>query len=174
MVPEGRNSNRKVTVNLIVTALVTEILHSIATPAFALGGDYVPVFKDMKQIYQLGASLDNLEKKVSNPDSFEAALEGIRAFNRDKSFYPGYARNFVGKTVKNNAEGDPKVGYVREATNVISSLQELLEGREGSTGAEASKEAVKRVKKAEQLISRFLKESGVEDEKVAGYVKAHP
>lgn len=42
-------------------------------------------------------------------------------------------------------------------------------------GEEAQKEAIKRVKKAQGLIGKFLSESGVEgSSEIAEYVKAHP
>ena len=93
---------------IVATGFVTTLTPSIAN------AEYTPDFKDMKQIYYLGMSLENLKKKVSDEDTFESALDGIRSFNRDKNFYPGYARNFISKTVKNNADGDDRVGYVRK------------------------------------------------------------
>jgi len=118
-------------------------------------------------------SLDNLKAKVADPDQSEAALVGLRSFNKDNGFYTGYARNYISKTVKNNAEGDARVGYIRQASSVLSSIQELLEGRQGLFGADASKEAVARVAKAQALIGKFLGECGVEDAKFAAYISAH-
>lgn len=145
-----------------------------AVPSIASAKEYVPDYKDMKQVYGLGVTLDNLKKKVSNEDTFESALDGIRAFNRDKNFYTGYARNFISKTVKNNADGDDRVGYVRKASSLISSLEDLLEGKQGLMGEAASKEAVERVEKAQSLIAKFIAGSGVQDEKLAAFVQAHP
>lgn len=119
-------------------------------------------------------SLDSLKAKVADPDQSEAALVGLRSFNRDPNFYTGYARNFISKTVKNNADGDVRVGYIRQASSVIGSIQELLEGRQGLYGADASKEAVARVEKAQALIGRFLAECGIEDERFGSFVLAHP
>jgi len=145
-----------------------------AVPSIASAKDYVPDYRDVKQIYGLGMTLDSLKKKVSDPDTFETALDGVRMYNKDKKFYPGYARNFISKTVKNNADGDDRVGYIRAASAVITSLEDLLDGSEGLKGKEASKEAIIRVTKAQSLISKFLAGSGVVDEKVAAYVKTHP
>jgi hypothetical protein len=39
---------------------------------------------------------------------------------------------------------------------------------------EASAESVKRVKKAQTLIAKFLAESGVETDETKAYIKAHP
>ena len=62
---------------------------------------------------------------------------------------------------------------ILQAAEVISTLQELLDGHEGLTGEAAAKEAVARVGKAQSLIGQFLSASGVEDEKIAAYVAAH-
>jgi len=128
----------------------------------------------MKQIYGLGLSLNSLKEKVSKEETFGAALVGLGAFNRDKNFYTGYARNFIGKTVKNNPEGDVRVGYIRTASSIIGSIQELIEGRQGLTGDAAAKEAVARVEKAQALIAKFLAESGVKDERFEPFIAAHP
>jgi hypothetical protein len=128
----------------------------------------------MKQVYGLGMTLDNLKAKVADPDQSEAALVGLRAWNKDPDFYTGYARNFISKSVKNNAEGDVRVGYIRQASSVIGSIQELLEGRQGLFGADATKEATARVAKAQSLIGKFLAECEVEDEKFVAYIKTHP
>lgn len=83
-------------------------------PAFALADpNYQPKYDDLRAIYELAVTLDRLAEKCADPDQFEAALSGVRAFNKSPSFYPGYARNFVSKSVKANAEGDPRVGYVK-------------------------------------------------------------
>ena len=101
---------------------------------------YVPKFEDMKQIVNLGYSLDKLVEKLSDEATVGEALTGLVAFNRDGNFYTTYARNFVGKSVKNNANGDPRVGNMRQASSLISSCQELLEGRQGLLGKEAADE----------------------------------
>jgi len=146
-----------------------------AVPSIASAADYVPNYRDMKQIYGLGVTMDSLKTKVSDPDLFETALDGIRQYNRDKGFYPGYARNFISKSVKNNADGDDRVGYIRAASAVITSLEGLLDGSEGLRGKDASKEAVLRVGKAQSLIAKFIKGSGVTgEEKLDAFVKAHP
>ena len=76
--------------------------------------EYVPRLDDMKQIYFLGASLDKLVAKLSNPDTIEAGLEGVRLFNKDPNFYPGYAKNFVLKSIKKGGDSDPRVGYIKQ------------------------------------------------------------
>ena len=91
----------------------------VASPSLsnALGlanSEYTPKIKDVKNLVDLSLSLDRLAAKVSNPDEFETALAGLRQFNKDPNFYPVYARNFVSKSVSNNAEADPRVGYVRQ------------------------------------------------------------
>lgn len=43
-------------------------------PTAALAADYVPQFKDMKQIYQLGEGLDRLLVKLKDPDQTEVVL----------------------------------------------------------------------------------------------------
>jgi len=164
-------SDRRAFVKSVGTIAATvPFLVSAAPPAFA---EYVPKLDDMKQIAGFGISLDSLATKVADPNQFESALEGIRVFNRDKNFYSGYARNFISKSVKKNAEADPRVGYVKQACNSISSLQELLEGRQGLEGKAAADEAVKRVRRAQELLALFIKESGVEDERLAAFVAAH-
>jgi hypothetical protein len=137
---------------------------------------YRPKFDDINQIYGLGKGLEKLEAKVSSGDDEQLgkALDGLRAFNKDPNFYPGYAKNYISKVVKRGAADDERIGYVKEAATVISSCEGLLRGEEGGlSGAEAAKEATTRVKKAESLIAKFLAESGVEDERVAAFVAAH-
>ena len=90
----------------------------IAFPSPVFAKDFTPTFDDIKQLYGLGMSLDNLNKKVSDPDQFEAALVGLRSFNKDSSFYTVYTRNFVSKSVKNNADGDSRVGYIRQVCSI--------------------------------------------------------
>lgn len=168
------SSNEDVTRRSVLTKIVASSAFLTAAVPLTASAEYVPDYKDMKQIYGLGITLDNLKKKVSNEDTFEAALPGIKSFNKDKNFYPGYARNFISKTVKNNADGDERVGYVRKACTIITSLEGLLEGEQGLTGEAAVKEAVDRVEKAQSLIAKFVAGSGVEDEKLAAFVAAHP
>lgn len=143
--------------------------------AMAADKNFVPTYDDIKVIYALGVTLDNLATSVGNPDTFSKALEGIIVFNRTPNFYNTFARSFISKSVKNNADGDPRVGNIRLASSQIASLQELLGGRQGLTGQDAAKEAVKRVRNAQALIAAFLSESGVQnDEKVNAFIKAHP
>jgi len=109
------NNNEEVSRRTALTQLIaTSAFLTAAVPSIASAKEYVPDYRDMKQIYGLGVTLDSLKKKVSDEDTFESALEGVRAFNRDKNFYSGYARNFISKTVKNNADGDDRVGYIRK------------------------------------------------------------
>lgn len=82
------------------------------TPAFA--GEYVPKVDDCKQIYFLGASLDKLVIKLGNPDTTDAALEAVRLFNKDINFYPGYAKNFLLKSLKKGADQDARYGYIKQ------------------------------------------------------------
>jgi len=128
----------------------------------------------MKQILALGLSLNKLKEQVANPDTAEDALVGLRVFNRDANFYTNYAKNFVSKTVKNNAEGDARVVYIKKASAIIGSIQELLEGRQGLQGADAAKEAAVRVEKAQALIAKFVAECGIEDERFGPFIAAHP
>ena len=137
---------------------------------------YKPKFDDLNQIYGLGKGLEKLEAKVSSGDDEQLgkALDGLRAFNKDPGFYPGFAKNYISKVVKRGAADDARIGYVKEAATLVGSCEGLLRGEEaGLSGAEAAKEATTRVKKAESLIAKFLAESGVEDERLAAYVAAH-
>ena len=108
---------------------------------------------------------------------FDKALEGLRQWNKDPGFYSGYAKNYLSKVVKKGSADDPRLGYIKEASDKISSCQELLEGRvEGFAGKAAGDEAIKRIKASQKLIGKFLVESGVEGEgadKIAAYVKSH-
>lgn len=172
------NADRRSVLSTLATstgAILTATIASsaIPTPAYALGQ---PTYENMKLIYDLGVSLDKLKVKVIDPDTSEAALVGIRSFNKDPNFYTGYARNFISKSVKNNADGDVRVGYIRQASSIIGSIQELLEGRQGLFGADAAKEAGVRVDKAQALIGKFLAECGIdsEKEKFEAYVSKHP
>jgi len=154
------------------TASATAFMPSVAS-ASVRGADYVPKFDDLKQIYMLGVSLDRLAAKIENPDTTEAALTAIRLFNKDINFYPGYARNYISKSVLNNADGDVRVGYVKQACTLIGSTQAILEGGTGMVEKEATDDSVKRIKKAQSLIAKFLAESGVETEETKAFVKAH-
>ena len=156
----------------LLTFATGAVVSTFPSAAFALGNS--ATYENMKQIPQFGASLESLKSKAGNPDTSEDALVGLRSFNKDPNFYTGYARNFISKTVKNDADGDARVGYIRQASAVVSSIQELLEGRQGLTGADASKEAVVRVEKAQALIGKFLADCGVEDERFGPYIAAHP
>ena len=93
----------------------------LLAPEMAWAKDYEPRFDDMKQIYYLGASLDNLVKKLGDPDQVEVALDGVRMFNRDQGFYTGYAKNYVLKMIKKGGDSDPRVGYIRQVSDSISS-----------------------------------------------------
>lgn len=108
---------------------------------------------------------------------YDKALEGLRQWNKDPNFYTGYAKNYISKSVKKGAVDDPRVAYIKDASDLISGCQELLEERvEGFTGKAAGEEGIKRVKEAQKLVGKFLAESGVEGEdadKIAAYVKAH-
>jgi hypothetical protein len=88
-------------------------------PQAAFAADYEPRFDDMKQIYFLGASLDKLVDKLSNPDTVEAGMEGVRMFNRDNTFYTGYAKNFILKSIGKGADSDPRVGYVKNVSSLF-------------------------------------------------------
>lgn len=135
--------------------------------------EYVPKVDDMKQIYFLGTSLDKLVEKLES-NQIEAALTGVKAFNKEPTFYSGYARNFILKTVKKNADADPRVGYIKQASTLIGSLEGVLTGGDALMNeSNTTKEAVARVKKAQALIAKFIDECGVQDEKLAAYVNAH-
>jgi len=140
----------------------------------AFAGEYVPKIRDMEQIYFLGASLDKLVAKLGDPSQLESALSGVKAFNKDPNFYNGYAKNFILKTVKNNADNDPRVGYIKQASTLIGSIESVLQGGDALMNEKTTtKEAVARVKKAQALIAKFIDECGIQDEKLAAYVKSH-
>lgn len=91
-----------------------------AAPALAVRGvDYTPKFDDLKVLYQLGLSLDRLVDKYSREETVEAGLNGVREFNKQPKFYPGYAKNYVSKIVLNNADADPRVGYVKQVSSTL-------------------------------------------------------
>lgn len=102
-----------------VAAATTAAVVALPMPAFARD-EYVPKVDDVKQIYFLGASLDRLAEKLGNPDTIEAALDGVRLFNKDPGFYPGYAKNFIQKSVKTGSDSDPRVGYIKQVSSSIS------------------------------------------------------
>ena len=60
-----------------------------------------------------------------------------------------------------------------QASSLIGSIQELLEGREGLLGEDAAKEASSRVTKAQNLVAKCLAEIGVDDEKVKAFFEEH-
>lgn len=123
----------------------------------------------------LGASLDKLVAKLEDPDQLESALSGVKAFNKEPTFYTGYAKNFIMKTVKKGSDRDPRVGYIKQASTLIGSLETVLEGGDALMNEKStSAEAVARVKKAQALIAKFIEESGVEqDEKLSAFVASH-
>lgn len=122
-------------------------------------------------IIVLGASLDKLVEKLES-GQIEGALSGVKAFNKEPDFYNGYAKNFILKSIKKGADSDPRVGYIKQASKLIGSIEAVLDGAMMDEAA-ATKEAVARVKKAQALIAQFIAESGVEDEKLTAYVNAH-
>ena len=96
---------------------------AVAAPLPALAADYVPKYDDLKQIYFLGASLDKLVEKLGNPDTIDAGLEGVRLFNKDPTFYPGYAKNYIQKSVKKGADSDPRVGYIKQVSTEMKMVE---------------------------------------------------
>ena len=97
-------------------AILTAVVAAPPAPANAFKEDYVPKADDVKQIYFLGASLDRLVDKLSKEDTIFAASEGLRMFNKDINFYPGYARNFLLKSMKTGVDSDPRYGYIKEVS----------------------------------------------------------
>lgn len=99
-----------------------------AAPAFAgaRGADYVPKFDDLKVLYSLGMSLDRLVNKFSNEDTVEAGLSNVAEFNKQPYFYPGYAKNYVSKMVLNNADADPRVGYIKQVRMSLRCLFDVV------------------------------------------------
>jgi len=65
-------------------------------------------------LFKQGTSLDRLIAKFSNEDTVEAGLEGVRMFNKSPSFYPGYAKNFISKSILKNADSDVRLGYIKQ------------------------------------------------------------
>ena len=99
------------------------------------------------------------------------ASAALNQFARDPNFYPGYARNFIGKSVKSNAEDDPRVGKIRLASTTLVSIKDILD--KGTGSKIEVEDAVARCKKAQNLIGDFLAESGVNDDRVVAFAKAH-
>lgn len=93
---------------------------ALLVPQAAFADGYVPIMRDMEQIYLLGVSLDRLTKKVQDPDQLEVALTGVKEFNKNPNFYTGYAKNFIMKTVKKGSDSDPRVGYIKQVSGVPS------------------------------------------------------
>jgi len=57
---------------------------------------------------------------------------------------------------------------------LIGSLENLLQGTDAMMNEKTVKaESIKRVQKAQSLISKFLAESGVQDEKLAAFISSH-
>lgn len=102
--------------SMLTNAAAVAAAVTVAAPLPAFAGDYVPKYDDLKQIYFLGASLDKLADKLSNPDTIEAALDSVRLFNKDPTFYSGYAKNYIQKSVKKGADSDPRVGYIKQVS----------------------------------------------------------
>ena len=122
----------------------------------------------------LGESLDKLIAKLEDPSQMEAALTGVKQFNKDPDFYSTYTRNFILKSIKKGADSDPRVGYIKQASALISSLEGVLTGGDALMNEKStSAEAVARVKKAQALIAKFIDECGVEDPKLAAFVSSH-
>lgn len=146
---------------------------ALFVPVEAAFAAYVPKVDDMKQIYFLGTSLDKLVEKLES-NQIDAALSGVKLFNKDPNFYSGYARNFILKTVKNNADADPRVGYIKQASTLIGSLEGVLSGGDALMNEKStSAEAIARVRKAQVLIGKFIAECGIDDPKLAAFVDAH-
>mmetsp|Transcript_11359 Transcript_11359/g.24064 ORF Transcript_11359/g.24064 Transcript_11359/m.24064 type:complete len:206 (-) Transcript_11359:385-1002(-) len=147
---------------------------ALLVPVEAAFAEYVPRVDDMKQIYFLGTSLDKLIVKLEDPTQIESALAGVKLFNKDPTFYSSYAKNFVMKSVKKGSDSDPRVGYIKQASTLIGSLESVLEGGDALMNEKSTTaEAVARVKKAQTLISKFIEECGVQDDKLAAFVASH-
>jgi hypothetical protein len=113
--PAGPNTRREVLTKVASTVTVSAGA-LLVVPQGAFAAEYVPKLRDMEQIYQLGVSLDRLMKKVQDPDQLEAALAGVQQFNKNPTFYTGYAKNFIMKTVKKGSDSDPRVGYIKQVS----------------------------------------------------------
>lgn len=168
------NSISTVTVAGTVAAGLTFVPSAfLAQPALAAGAadDYVPKVEDVKLIAALGVSLDKLAERVGDANQWGEAGLNLAVFAKDPRFYENYARNYVSKSVKNDAESDPRVGKIKLAIKTIISVKDLIDVGTG-TDAEC-KEAVQRVRKAQVLIGDFLQGSGVSDERVTKYIASH-
>ena len=118
--------------------------------------------------------MDKLIVKLQDPTQIETALAGVKQFNKDPNFYNGYTKNFIMKSVKKGSDRDPRVGYIKQASTLIGSLENVLEGGDALMNEKStSAEAVSRVKKAQVLISKFIDECGVQDPKLAAFVSSH-
>ncbi|KAL3903570.1 MAG: hypothetical protein SGARI_005318 [Bacillariaceae sp.] len=112
--------------------------------------------------------------KVKDPAQLEAALDGVKTFNKQPNFYTGYAKNYLMKTMTKGSDADPRLGYIRQASTLISSLEGLLSGGDALMNEKTTtEEAVKRIEKAQGLITKFIAESGVNDEKLSAYLSTH-
>ena len=130
---------------------------------------YTPKFDDIKVILALGITLDNLAGSLEDVDKWGTAGVSLAQFAKDPNFYPTYARNYVLKIISVNGDADSRVIAVSKAVDKIISISDLISGDDASK----KKEAIGRVREAQVLIGKFLEGSGVEDERVATYVKAH-
>jgi len=159
----------------MVTAAAFSAAALLVPVEAAFAKDYVPRVDDMKQIYFLGSSLDKLVDKLADPTQIESVLSSVKAFNKEPTFYSGYAKNFVMKSMKTGSDNDPRVGYIKQASTLIGSVEGVLTGGDALMNEKnTTKEAIARVKKAQALIAKFIEECGVpDDEKLAAYVKAH-
>jgi len=163
---------RKILSTVVASSVALSTTLGTTFPAYA--AEYEPRLKDMQQIYFLGASLDKLTAKLEDPNQIEVALSGVKDFNREPDFYNTYAQNFIKKSVKYNSSADPRVGYIKQASTLIGSLENLLQGTDAMMNEKTVKaESIKRVQKAQSLISKFLAESGVQDEKLAAFISSH-
>ena len=104
------------------------LLATVAAPAFAAGygEEYIPNVEDVKVIATLGITLDKLAIKVGDPLQWGDASSNLAQFAKDPNFYPGYAKNFVLKTIKNNAEADPRVGKINLAVKTVISVKDVI------------------------------------------------
>lgn len=78
------------------------------------------------------------------------------------------------KSVKKGSDSDPRVGYIKQASTLISSLESVLGGGDALMNEKTTTdEAIKRIEKAQALVVKFLDESGVTDEEVTSFVSSH-
>lgn len=104
---------------MLTNAATTAAVVVLPMPVFAKEKEYVPKADDVKQIYFLGASLDKLADKLASPDQIDSALDAVRLFNKDPNFYPGYAKNYIMKSVKKGSDADPRVGYIKQVSTLV-------------------------------------------------------